>query len=96
MSLLNLGFSGGSKVKNLPPNAGDTGSIPGSGRTPGEENGNSLQYSCQEPGRLLSMESQKVEHDLATKQQHIESVTTVVLEFLFVCFFNVLLASRHV
>lgn len=28
MSLLNLGFSGGSKVKNLPPSAGDTGSIP--------------------------------------------------------------------
>ena len=36
-------------VKNLPANAGDTedmGSIPGSGRTPGEGNGNPLQYSC--------------------------------------------------
>ena len=36
-------------VKNLPANAGDTrdvGSIPGSGRVPGEENGNPLQYSC--------------------------------------------------
>ena len=36
-------------VKNLPANAGDirdTGSIPGSGRSPGEGNGNSLQYSC--------------------------------------------------
>ena len=29
-------------------NAGDLGSIPGSGRSPGEENGNSLQYSCLE------------------------------------------------
>ena len=38
-------------VKNLPANAGDirdVGSIPGSGRSPGEGNGNPLQYSCQE------------------------------------------------
>ena len=33
-------------VKNLPANAGDTGSIPALGRSPGEENGNSLQYPC--------------------------------------------------
>ena len=34
------------QVKNLPANAGDMGSIPGSGRSPGEKNGNPLQYSC--------------------------------------------------
>ena len=34
------GFPGGSAVKNLPANAGDMGSIPGSGRSPVEENGN--------------------------------------------------------
>ena len=33
-------------VKNLPANVGNPGSIPGSGRAPGEENGNPLQYSC--------------------------------------------------
>ena len=33
-------------VKNLPANAGDTGSIPGLERSPGEGNGNPLQYSC--------------------------------------------------
>ena len=33
-------------VKNTPANAGDAGSIPGSGRCPGEGNGNPLQYSC--------------------------------------------------
>ena len=33
-------------VKNLPAIAGDAGSIPGSGRSPGEGNGNPLQYSC--------------------------------------------------
>ena len=33
-------------VKNLPVNSGDAGSIPGSGRSPEDRNGNSLQYSC--------------------------------------------------
>ena len=33
-------------VKNLPASAEDTGSIPGSGRSPGGESGNCLQYSC--------------------------------------------------
>ena len=33
-------------VKNLPVNVGDMSSIPGSGRSPGEGNGNPLQYSC--------------------------------------------------
>ena len=41
-----MGFPGGPVVKNLPANAGDVGSVPGSGRSPGEENGNPLQYSC--------------------------------------------------
>ena len=43
-----MGFPGGSAVKNLPANAGDTGLIPGLGRSPGEGNGNTLQYSCLE------------------------------------------------
>ena len=41
-----VGFLGGSVVKNPPVNAGDVGSIPGSGRSPGEGNGGPLQYSC--------------------------------------------------
>ena len=41
-----LGFAGGSVVKNLPTDAGDTGSIPGSGRCPRGGNGNPRQYSC--------------------------------------------------
>ena len=40
------GFPGGSVVKNLPANAGDRGSMPGSGRSPREGNGNPLWYSC--------------------------------------------------
>ena len=39
---------GGSEVKASAWNAGDPGSIPGSGRSPGEGNGNPLQYSCLE------------------------------------------------
>ena len=42
---LGLGFPGGSVVKNLPAMQENAGSIPGSGRSPGEGNGNPLQYS---------------------------------------------------
>ena len=41
-------FPGGSEVKASDSKAGDPGSIPGSGRSPGEGNGNPLQYSCLE------------------------------------------------
>ena len=40
------GFPGGSVVKSWPANAGDAGSIPGSGRSRGEGNGSPLLYSC--------------------------------------------------
>ena len=51
-----MGFPGGSVVKNPPANAGDSGSIPELGRSPGEgnsnpvgeDNGTPLQYSCLE------------------------------------------------
>ena len=39
------GFQGDSEVKNPPASAGDTGSIPGLGKSPGRGNGNPLQYS---------------------------------------------------
>ena len=48
---LDLSFPVSSVLKNPPANAGDiedTSSIPGSGRSPGEGNGNPLQYSCLE------------------------------------------------
>ena len=43
-----LAFLGGSDGKACARNVGDLGSIPGSGRSPGEGNGNPLQYSCLE------------------------------------------------
>ena len=54
----------------------DSGSIPGLGRSPGEGNGNPLQYSClknprtEEFGRLQSMGSQRVRHNWATEHAH--------------------------
>ena len=44
--LLSMGFPGGSEVKASASNVGNLGSIPGSGRSPEEGNGNPLQYSC--------------------------------------------------
>ena len=49
--LLEVGFLGGSVVKNLPVNAGDArdaDSVPGSGSFPGEGNDHPLQFSCLE------------------------------------------------
>ena len=43
-----MGFHDGSDSKESAHNEGDPGSIPGSGRSPGEGNGNPLQYSCLE------------------------------------------------
>ena len=66
---LNIGFPGGSDSKASACNEGDLGLIPGSGRSPGEGNGNSLQYLAweipwtKEPGRLQSMGSQRVQHN---------------------------------
>ena len=45
---INMGFPGGSDSQESACSAGDQGSMPGSGRSPGEGNGNLLQYSCLE------------------------------------------------
>ena len=64
-----MGFLGGSVVKNPPANAGDVGSTPGLGRSPGGGNSNPLQYSClkkipwtEEAGGLQSMGLLRVRH----------------------------------
>ena len=59
-----MGFPGGSVVKNLPAKAGDMGSVPGLGRSPGEGNGNPLilawEIPCtEEPRGLQSIRLQK-------------------------------------
>ena len=63
------GFPGGSDGKESVCNAGDMGSIPGSGRSPGEETGNPPSILAwkiswtDETGGLQSMGSQRVRHD---------------------------------
>ena len=77
-----MGFPGGSDSKESACNAGDPGSILGSGRSPGEGDGYPLQYSClensrtEEPGGLQSMGWQRVGHNLATNTS---------LHFLYTC-----------
>ena len=46
--IIYFGASQVALVKNLPANAGDSGSIPGLGRSPGEGNSNQVQYPCLE------------------------------------------------
>ena len=66
---VNWGFPGSSDGKESAFNAGDLGLIPRSGGSPGEGNGNPLQYSClenfteEEPDRLQSMGLQRTGHD---------------------------------
>ena len=58
--MIHWGFPGGSVIKNPPANAGDArdrGSIPGSGRSHREGNGNPLQYSCLESHGQRSLAS---------------------------------------
>ena len=68
-----LGFTGGSAGKESVCNARDLGLIPGLGRSPGEGNGNPLQYSCLEnpmdrgAWRATTRGVSRVSHDLATK-----------------------------
>ena len=75
-SMNHVGFPGRSIDKESACNAGDSGSIPGWGRSPGGGNGNPLQCSCLEipkergePGGLHFMGSQRVRHELVTNQQ---------------------------
>ena len=76
------GLPGGSVVENLPVNAGDTGDtvlVPGLERSPGEGNGNPLQYSCL--GNLVDRGAwwaticgvARVRQDFVTIQQQIPS-----------------------
>ena len=78
------GFSGGSEVKNPPDNAGESGWIPGLGRSIRGGNGNSLQHSflgnpmeTEKPGGLQFVGSQRVGHALVTKQQQHEDVNYI-------------------
>ena len=62
-----LGFPGGSDSKESACNAGDLGSTPGLGRSPGGEHGNPVQYSCLE--NSMDREAWRVTVHVVTKSQ---------------------------
>ena len=86
-----VGFPGGLVIKNPPANAGDAGSIPGLGRSPGEGNDNPLQVFL--PGRSHGQRSlvvyipwgltnsARVWHDLATNQQEQQHIWVLISQF---------------
>ena len=79
-------FPGGSVIKNPPANARDAGSIPVSGSSPGEGNGNHSSILTweipwtEEPGGLPLHGVTRVRHNLVTKQQQQHSLYTYFVE----------------
>ena len=83
-------------AKYLPADAGNWGSVPGSGRIPREENDN--QYSLFLPGKSQGQRSlagyspwghERVRHILATKQQQIQNTGKYKIQYTFTYFFIV-------
>ena len=79
-----LNFHGGSDGKVTAYNMGDLGSIPGLGRSPGEGNGNPLQYSCwrvpwtEEPGGLQSIRLQRLPKQIIKRNITYTNTHTVI------------------
>ena len=69
-----LGFPGGSDSKESTCNAGDLGSIPGSGRSPEEGHGNPLQYSCLE-NPMVRGACQATVHRVAKSQTRLKRLS---------------------
>ena len=84
LCVFNRGFPDGSVGKESTCNKGDTSLIPGLGRSPGEGNGNSLQYSyleiswTEEPAGLQSMELQELD-----RTKHVGTLSLVGMRLLF-------------
>ena len=78
---ITLGFPGGSEDKASACNAGDPGSIPGLGRSPGEGNGNPLQYSCLDNPMDRGAWRATV-HEVAKSQTQLSDFTSPGMELL--------------
>ena len=78
------GFPGGSEVKASACNAGDVGLIPGSGRSPGEGNGNPLQYSCLE-NPMDGGAWWATVHRVAKSQTRLNDFTYHKIKYLEIC-----------
>ena len=72
-----MSFPGGSVVKNLPVDAGNAGSIPGSGRCPGGGHGNPIQYSCMENSKDRGGWQATI-HGVAESRKPLGDLTTTI------------------
>ena len=79
-----MAFPGGSEVKASACNAGDLGSIPGSGRSPGEGNGTPLQYSCLE-NPMDGGAWWATVHGVAKSQTQLSDFTHSLTKFVIAC-----------
>ena len=85
----NTKFPDASDSKASAYNVRDPDSIPGSGRSPGEGNGNPLQYSCledpwmEETGRLQSVHATLKESD-TTERLHFLSLSLMLIEYILI------------
>ena len=82
-------------LKNLPVNVGDEGSIPRWGSSPGEGDGNTLQYSClenpmeEESGRLRPTGSQKSQSDSTTTAATLEVLFFIEIQLIYSIMFQI-------
>ena len=79
-----MGFPGSSDGKAYAYNAGDPGSIPGSERSPGEGNGNPLQYSCLENPMAREACRLHTVHGVAKSQTRLSDFTFTSLSMLYI------------
>ena len=86
------GFPGGSEVKASASNTGDLGSIPGSGRSPGEGNGNPLQYSCLE-NPMDGGAWWATVHGVAKSRTRLSYLTLNYTDFLYPQIVNIYISS---
>ena len=97
--ILTMDFPGGSDCKASAYNAGDMGSIHGSGKSPGEGNGNPLQYSCLE--NPMDREAWwATGHGVAKSQTRLSDFTSLplppcLLHFSFIASLPLLQSSLH-
>ena len=87
-----VGFPGGSDSKESACNAGNLGLIPGSGRSPGEGNGNPLQYSCLE--NIVGVHGITVGHNWATST-HIHYARYLANNLYFMSYIWTLMITRQ-
>ena len=83
-----MGFPGDSEVKASAWKVGDPGSIPGSGRSPGEGNGNPPQYSCLE-NPMDGGAWWATVHGVAKSRTRLSDLTSLDFTSFFICKVNI-------